>query len=94
MSIEEIRRTVRVVNSQGLHARPCHSIVSAAQAYSSDLFIKSGGREVNGKSILELMTLNAGEGTELEVRALGGDAQGLVEAIEVLFSEGFGELAK
>ena len=92
MSTTEIRRTVRVVNTQGLHARPCHSIVSEAQSYSSDLFLRSGTREVNGKSILELMTLNASEGTELEVRARGGDAEGLVDAIEALFVGGFGEL--
>ena len=92
LAIEEIRRVVRVVNTQGLHARPCHSIVSAAQGFSSELTFRSGDREVNGKSILELMTLNAGEGTELEVRARGGDAQGLISAIEALFSGGFGEL--
>jgi len=47
---------------------------------------------VNGKSILELMTLNASEGTELEVRTRGGDATGLMEAIEDLFRGGFGEI--
>ena len=64
----ELRRTVKVVNVQGLHARPCHSIVSAALGFQSEMRIRSGPREVNGKSILELMTLNAGLGTELEVR--------------------------
>jgi len=93
LSIEEIRRKFRVVNSQGLHARPCHSIVSAAQGFSSDLFFRAGAREVNGKSILELMTLNASEGTELEARARGGDARGLMDAIEELFTGGFGELS-
>lgn len=80
------------MNSQGLHARPCHSIVAAAQGYQSDLRIRSGEREVNGKSILELMTLSAGEGAELVICARGGDAMGLVEAVEALFREGFGEL--
>ena len=87
----EIRRTVSVVNKQGLHARPCHAIVSTALNFKSELRVALGGREVNGKSILELMTLSAGLGTELEIRAWGGDAEGLVSAVEGLFSAGFGE---
>lgn len=87
----ELRRTVRIVNDQGLHARPCHSIVSAAQEYQSELRIKSGGRVVNGKSIIELMTLGAGLGSELELCASGRDAAALLSALEQLFAEGFGE---
>ena len=86
----EIRRTVKVVNEQGLHARPCHSIVSAAQAFRSELRIRAGAREVNGKSILELMTLGAALGTELEIKVKGNDAEGLLEAISELFVA-FGE---
>jgi phosphocarrier protein len=66
--------------------------VSAARGFSSELTIRSGTREVNGKSILELMTLNAAKGVELEVRACGGDAVGLMDALEELFRGGFGEL--
>jgi len=87
----EIRRTVCVVNKQGLHARPCHSIVSTALEFQSELRISAAGREVNGKSILELMTLNAGLGVELELRAWGSDAEGLVTAVVGLFTAGFGE---
>lgn len=87
----EVRRKVTVTNEQGLHARPCHSIVSAAQAYRSELRIATGGRDVNGKSILELMTLGAACGTELELRAKGVDAEGLLSAVEALFITGFGE---
>jgi len=87
----EARRTVRVVNAQGLHARPCHAIVSTALGFHSDLRIRSRAREVNGKSILELMTLSAGPGTELELCARGADAEPLLAAVEVLFAQGFGE---
>ncbi len=88
----DLRRTVRVQNENGLHARPCHSIVSAAQEFRSELRIASGGRDVNGKSILELMTLGASHGTELELRGKGEDAEALLDAIESLFASGFGEL--
>ena len=87
----EHRRTVRVVNAQGLHARPCHAIVSRALAFQSELRIRSRNREVNGKSILELMTLSAGPGAELELVARGADAEALLAELERLFESGFGE---
>ena len=87
----ELRRTVEVVNAQGLHARPCHAIVSKALTFQSELSIRSKNRVVNGKSILELMTLSAGPGTELELCARGADADVLLTALEELFRGGFGE---
>jgi phosphotransferase system HPr (HPr) family protein len=87
----EHRRTVRVVNAQGLHARPCHSIVSRALAFQSELRIRARNREVNGKSILELMTLSAGPGTELELVARGADAEALLAELVQLFDACFGE---
>lgn len=87
----ELRRMVRVGNVQGLHARPCHAIVSRALAFQCDLRIRSRNREVNGKSILELMTLAAGPGTELELVARGADAEALLAALEQLFEGCFGE---
>lgn len=87
----ELRRTVKVVNAQGLHARPCHAIVSRALARQSDLRIRARNREVNGKSILELMTLSAGPGTELELVARGPDAEQLLGELEQLFDGCFGE---
>ena len=87
----EHRRTVRVVNAQGLHARPCHAIVSRALAFQSELRIRTRNREVNGKSILELMTLAAGPGAELELVARGADAEALLSELEQLFEAGFGE---
>ena len=91
MTGPEQRRTVRVVNAQGLHARPCHAIVSAALSHQSELKIRCGSREVNGKSILELMTLCAGPGMELELCVRGSDAEALLQAVESLFRSGFGE---
>ena len=80
-----------VVNAQGLHARPCHAIVSRALAFQSELRIRARNREVNGKSILELMTLSAGPGTELELVARGSDAEALLAELERLFEACFGE---
>ncbi|HKX46764.1 MAG TPA: HPr family phosphocarrier protein [Planctomycetota bacterium] len=88
----ELRRKVRIANRQGLHARPCSAVVSAALEFRSELRVALDGREVNGKSILELMTLNAAHGTELELAARGADAERLLERLERLFADGFGEL--
>ena len=87
----EVRRTVQVANAQGLHARPCHAIVSRALTFQCELRIRARDREVNGKSILELMTLSAGPGAELELIARGADAERLLEELERLFEGCFGE---
>lgn len=90
-STSELRRTVRVLNAQGLHARPCHAIASRALSFQSDLRVRSPGHEVNGKSILELMTLSAGPGVELELIARGPDAEALLASLEEIFESAFGE---
>ncbi len=87
----EAQRLVLVVNAAGLHARPCHALVSLALGFSADLRIAHDGHSVNGKSILELMTLAAGRGDELQIRAEGPDAQGLVDAVCALVAAGFEE---
>lgn len=75
----------------GLHARPCHSVVSTAMSFKSELRIANGDHVVNGKSILELMTLNAAYGCEVELRARGEDAERLLTELAALFESGFGE---
>ena len=84
-------RTVRVVNPEGLHARPCHSVVSLVREFDAELRIANGAHSVNGRSILELMTLAASVGTELEISASGDDASALIEALSRLISAGFVE---
>ena len=86
------KQNVEVCNSQGLHARPCHAIVSAALEFRAEFQVAYDGRTVNGKSILELMTLNAACGARLELSASGEDAPDLLRAVAELFSGGFGEL--
>ena len=91
MPSAESERVVRVVNDSGLHARPCHAVVSTALEFESELRITCQGREVNGKSILELMTLNAGKDSELALRARGADCEPLLERLGALFASGFEE---
>lgn len=87
----EAQRSVRLCNPTGLHARPCHAIARTAQAFQSDLRVACEGREVNGKSILDLMTLCASCDAILSFRARGQDAEALVSALAALVEGGFGE---
>ena len=86
-----MRLAVRVLNEAGLHARPCHAVVSLALAHDAELRIVREGREVSGQSILELMTLGAGQGDELTLIARGPEAAQLLEALQGLFDRGFEE---
>lgn len=90
-SVAEARREVVLVNPAGLHARPCHAIVSLALEYDCALRVAFRGREVDGRSILELMTLCAPHGSQLALHAVGEGAGQLLDRIETLVAAGFDE---
>ncbi|NLP04748.1 HPr family phosphocarrier protein [Candidatus Fermentibacteria bacterium] len=85
------RRTVIVPNRLGIHARPAALIVKKASSFRSEITIAAGSEEINGKSIMGVMTLAAGQGTELAVTACGPDEEKAVEALCELIASGFGE---
>jgi len=80
-----------IVNSRGLHARPCHTLASRSLEFHGEVEIACEGRCANAKSILELMTLSAGLGAVLEIRATGDGAQELVRSLVGLVEAGFQE---
>ena len=84
-------KPVTVVNPQGFHARPAHLFVKLAATFQSQVEILKGNEVINGKSILDLLTLGAGNGTTLTLRASGPDAESAVEALAKLIEGGFGE---
>ncbi|MBO5762243.1 MAG: HPr family phosphocarrier protein [Lentisphaeria bacterium] len=83
--------TVTVENRLGLHARPASMLVQKANTFRSEIRIIRDGNEVNCKSLLELLTLAAGNGTMLQVIASGEDADSAIHSITGLFSDKFGE---
>lgn len=87
----EAHKDVRIVNASGLHARPSHAIVKLALAHKSELSIRCGANEVNGRSILDLMTLGAPCDAILSLHARGEDAPELISALTLLIESGFGE---
>jgi len=85
-------RSVIVVNPQGFHARPAHLFMKLAESFPCRVEILKGNETINGKSILDLLTLGAGNGTTLTLRASGERAQDAVDALAQLIERGFGEM--
>ncbi len=83
------RRTVTVINDQGLHFRPCQLIAMAAQQHQGSVFLVRGSARADAKSLLELLTLAAEQGTDLELEATGPDAVTVADKVSELFSCGF-----
>jgi phosphocarrier protein len=76
-----IEREFVVSNELGFHARPAGEFVRVASRFSSEVQVSRGGEWVSGQSVLSLLSLAAGPGTRLRVRAEGPDA---AEAVSVL----------
>ncbi len=87
-----IVREVVVRNKSGLHTRPASMIVRTASRFKSDFFIEKDGYEINGKSIIGVMTLAAEPGARLKLIFDGEDEKEAAEAIVALFEQGFGEI--
>ncbi|MFO7986050.1 MAG: HPr family phosphocarrier protein [Desulfatiglandaceae bacterium] len=87
----ETVKTLKIGNSLGLHARAAAKIVELGNRYEARLFLKKDGVEVDGSSILSILTLSCPKGTEMEARTVGGDSGQFMEALSTLFEEKFGE---
>lgn len=87
------KKTTTIINDTGLHARPASDFVKAAGKFSSKITIKRAGddSEANAKSIVFLLSLGLGKGTEVEIAATGDDEQEAVDALVALIESGFGE---
>ena len=83
--------TVTVCNRLGLHTRPAKSFVQRAGEFDSEIRVEKEGLEVNGKSIMGLMSLLAPKGTRLTIRATGSDAEAALATLGRLVEDGFGE---
>jgi len=90
---ETVSREVVVANSQGLHARPAERLAREARRWQSRIELVADAQRVDGKSILDVLTLAAEAGTRLVVEATGPDAREALEAIGSLFDRNFNEHA-
>ena len=86
-----IERSVEIVNSLGLHARPAAQFVRLAAGFTSEIELVRDEMSVNGKSIMGVMMLAAECGSMVVLRATGSDEEAALTALEELIRNGFGE---
>lgn len=84
-------RTLEVQNALGLHARAASKLVQCTNKFKSEVTLEKDGTVVNGKSIMGVLMLAAGQGSQVTVRAEGGDSTEAMQAVEDLFRIGFHE---
>jgi len=93
-----LERKIKISNSNGMHARPATKFAEIANKYNSEIHVKAKGKAVDGKSVIELLTLGAENGTEMLLCAKGIDAAEALDALEGLvkskFEEEFMEIKK
>lgn len=80
-----------ISNRLGLHARPASRFASLASEFESDIWLIKDNEAVNGKSILEVLTLASPRGSRLKIRVKGPDAPMALAALKALVADGFGE---
>jgi phosphocarrier protein HPr len=88
---QKLEKELTIVNRLGLHARPAAMFVRIASRHRADVWVAKEGEEVNGKSIMGLMMLAAGQGSKLRIRCDGPDADKAMEELEELIKAGFNE---
>lgn len=85
---------VKVINPLGLHARAAAQLVRLVGKFKSSVKLKRDDNNViaDAKSILSVLTLAAAQGTKLKIEVEGADEQKALQAVEEIFSNGFGEI--
>ena len=88
---QKIEKEITIINRLGLHARPAANFVRIASGYRSEIWVEKDGENINGKSIMGLMMLAAGQGSKLLVQCEGPDADKAMEELEDLINGRFKE---
>ena len=86
-----IKATARISNKLGLHARASAKLTKLAGGFRCEIFLSRNGRRVNAKSIMGVMMLAAGIGTEIEIETEGEDESQAMAALVALIDDKFGE---
>ena len=87
-----IERTVQIINNAGLHTRPAATIVKLASKYKCEFYLSKDGLNINGKSIIGVMTLAAEKGSEIVLSFDGEDEEEAANEITDYFNRGFDEM--
>lgn len=86
-----ISRRLTICNRRGLHARAAAKFVTLAERFGASVDVVKDGQDVSARSIMGLMMLGAGMGSEIELRADGWDAKEALDALSALVEAGFDE---
>ena len=86
-----IRKKIQIINKLGLHARAATKFVQQASKFSSTIEVTRDGKTVNGKSIMGVMMLAAGQHVWIEIMLTGHDEDEALQAIESIIQNRFGE---
>jgi phosphocarrier protein HPr len=86
-----IEQVVTIRNRAGMHTRPAAALVKLAAKFKADFFVEKDGMEINGKSIIGVMTLAAEQGSKLLLKFSGEDEEAARREIVGLFERGFDE---
>ena len=86
-----IKSSILISNKLGLHARASAKLTKLAASFQSDVHLSRNGRRVNAKSIMGVMMLAAGLGSEVELEVDGADEATAMEALRTLIENKFGE---
>ena len=86
-----VTRVMKIINQKGLHARASAKFVQTVEKFEAEVRVSRGGETVGGTSIMGLMMLAASPGTSITVEASGKDATAVVDALDTLLSNRFGE---
>ena len=86
-----LTRIVKICNKRGLHARAAARFVTMAERFGASVDVLRDGQTVSARSIMGLMMLGAGNGSEIELRAEGWDAKEALDALAALVEAGFDE---
>lgn len=84
-------KELTIVNRLGLHARPSAMFVKTAGKFRAEIWVEKDGERINGKSIMGLMMLAAGQGSKLLVTAEGADADKAIVELEAIVVRKFDE---
>lgn len=91
MARETVICKAKLTNRYGLHARPAVLFVELCNRFLSDVIVQKDDLRVNGKAILDIMTLGAEPGSELTIEITGEDAKTAAAEILALIQNNFGE---
>ena len=86
-----VKTTIRISNKLGLHARASAKLSKLAGSFKSEVFLSRQGRRVNAKSIMGVMMLAAGLGSDVEIETDGVDEVEAMSALTAIFEDKFGE---